>query len=371
MQKKDISLLKPFCALLGLTILLTGGCGRVKPPPDVSRSVRTEDLLSLHPLWKNVEAFDRRLATFEGKASTRFGPLAPLPISSLPPLAYRETPAENLSKQRQDRIKTDTEKYLAQLETYLRGNAKQRLAGEVRNLSRAREAEIQKKIAARVLELTAETEKRRTDIKSKLRPLQYRAVAYGSQLKITLGLTHDAIDKALKATNTEIERLIAEDSALPTDFLRQAQQQFSGERNRARQEVEAFRLRRQRELDAEVNGQITSRTKLLSEQRTAIPSLDDMPTIPSLPETQRAVGELPKFLSMPTAETSGARPDARTETEWAKQRAKLVATIRRDTEQAVLQEAQREGWTLVPAGTAGSVDATEEVRPLLIAQWKR
>lgn len=350
----------------GLLLIPGAGCQRTALlPTDVVRSVQIEALLPLHPLWKQVEVFDRSLLTLQRPL------VSPSPLRMIPllPLSFRETPEENFSSQRQERIRNDATKYLRQLESYLRSNAAQRLNGEVRNLRRQREAEIALKVAARAEELRKQAVDRRAEIETRLRALKYHVVAYESQIRIALNPTRLRLEGELLVLRGEIAQLTGEAAALPTDFVSRAQQEFQPERNRIRNEVDAFRKRRAEELDVEVAKLLKSRSKLQVEQRDSIPPLTAMPTIPSLPDAGKTVAAIadPSPLTPPG---TNVVVSARATRNWKAQRQRLIEEIRRDMEGAVAQEAKRKGWNLAPFGTPGSVDTTEEMRPLIVEQWQ-
>ncbi len=358
---------KFFFLLLGVLILEGGaGCRKsVLLPPDLSRSVRVEALLPLHPLWKQVEALDRTAAVPRRTPVT----LAPLAIPSLPPLEFHETPAENLSLERQRRIQDDAQKYLAQLETYLRNNSKQRLAGEVRNFRRVREGQFAQKVVQRAEESQKAALNRKIEIEARMRVLQYTGVAYESQIRrIAIGPTREQIETRLRETRREIESLTSERDALPTDFTLLAQLELQPERNQIRVEVETFRKRRAEELEAEVKQRLTTRSKLLLEQPESISALSEIPPAPSLPLSQKTVAPLPATLP-PAAPSVSPLPGRAGN--LLPQKAALMEVIRRDMERAVLQEAKRQGWKLVSPEIKGSIDVTEEMRPLIQKQWTR
>ena len=334
-------------------------------PLDVVRSVQIETLLPLHPLWKQVEVFDRSLLILQRPLLSP----APLRTVSLPPLSFRETPEENFSSQRQERIRNDATKYLRQLESYLRSNAAQRLNGEVRNLRRQREAETALRVVARAEELRLQTATRRTQIEAKLRVLKYQVVAYESQIRIALNPTRLRLEGELLALRGEIAQLTNEAAELPTDFVSRAQQEFQPERNRIRNEVDAFRKRRAEELNVEVAKLLESRSKLQLEQRDSIPPLSAMPSVSSLPDAGKTVSPIadPSPLTPPGTNVVVSAEATRN---WKAQRQKLIEVIRRDMERAIAQEAKRKGWNLAPFGTPGSVDTTEEMRPLIVEQWQ-
>ena len=136
------------------------------------------------------------------------------------------------------------------------------------------------------------------------------------------------------------------------------------------QTVRDFESQRSAELAAELQDQLDNRSRQLDNAGRSIttfganlpatlkPAAVPVPPPPDLRAAQQ------------TAQAQITAALARQKTAGSRQREQILALIRADTEQALQQIAARENWKLVPAGTPGATDATNDAAKALREQWQ-
>jgi hypothetical protein len=134
--------------------------------------------------------------------------------------------------------------------------------------------------------------------------------------------------------------------------------------------VQRYKQQREAELQESMERLLAGEMERLKIESEAIAPLSD-----ALPETLK-----PEALAVPASPDAKAafarampgweRALERERTVWKEQKARLIALIRQETEQAVRQVAAQQGWKLVLPGTPGAQDATGAVARLLRGQWK-
>ena len=354
------------CLALICLVGLGAGCRRPAILPAAPRVVRIESLLPLHPAWAQTQALNRIAAGLAPANPALAANVAPLP----PPFPFMQTTPQNLANERKKRIRDDADQYLTQLAAFLIADNAQRLARETRARQRQADAQYRRELETKVTELTAAAAKKRADLNRQINRLGYTAVAYESQGRIFIGQSQRDAKDNLKRVNQQIDELTAQRDAIPADFRSAAVAQLQARRAALNRGVRDFETARATELAAELQDQLASRGQQLDNASSAITTFGE--TLPATPKPAAIpVPPPPDFRAVnQAAQAQITAALARQKSATDAQRERLTAVIRADTEQAVAQIAARENWKLVPAGTLGARDATDDAAKALREQWK-
>ncbi len=344
----------------------SAGCRRPAALPAAPRFVRIETLLPLHPAWAGALAFDKIAAVSVPAKGAVVSRAAPLPA----PFAFMQTTPKNLSDERQKRIRDDAEQYLNQLGLFLIADNAQRLVRETRVRQKQADAQYRRELETKVTELAAAAAKKRAALNAQIERLGYTAVAYDSQGRVFIGTFQREARDSYKKITQQIDALTAQRDAIGSDFRPAAVALMRDRRAALNQGVRDFEGQRAAELAAELQDQLSARSRQLENASSAITTFGV-----NLPQTPRPaaipVPPPPNFQAADRAaqaQISAALTRQKTASDG--QREQFVAAIRADTEQAVAQIAARENWKIVPAGTRGATDATDEAAKALRQQWK-
>jgi hypothetical protein len=365
----------PLLALFGTCIFLSAGCRRPPEPPAAHRFVRIEALLSLHPAWEQVTSLDRTASRFPAAKALAIGlhwQPSPLPAPFTPP----DTFPKRLAEEREQRIKEDAARYVAQLERSLNARRddlyRRAERGEKRQLQAA-EAQV---LATTIARMRALNEVQALGLQRKIDTLGYRDAALVAQISYYNQFNADQLIRDAQSQVDQVRRQIRDLTAqrqqvLEEDVRPRAEQAIVPEQKRLRAESDTRLKQRLTELDANVQQQIAQEKARLQQEPAPIKPLAELPIPPFnaratpliLPPAPPAAADIGQAQAVVDAGL------ARQQKTWQAQRANLVSMIRADTVQAVMQIARQKGWKPVIEGRPFQPDATSEVAAMLRAQW--
>ena len=355
-------------ALICITGQVVGGCRREIVPLTSRRYVRLDALLPLHPAWSQITALENVQAGFSVPAREMTSGVPAFPTA----FPFTQTTPENLANERQKRIKADAAEYLKQWTAFLTADNAQRLEREVQARQRHDDALNRQDLVQKTAALKLDAAKTTGKLDHEIYLLGFLEVDYGSQGRAFIGDSRrNAIANAAK-TRDRITALKKQRDALSQqDFRAAASEQLQSVRAQRIADAASFRRRRESELAADLQGQVTNRQKQLAESSQAIGILGR--NLPTQPPSQTGPPPAPPDMAA-VSQIARAQADAaqgQQHTQEMIQRERLLAAIRLDTEKAVAQIAEREGWQMVPEGSPRAADATEAVAKSLRAQWQR
>ncbi len=364
------SALLSLLALFTLTCAFATGCHKQQPARPEKHFVRFEALLTLHPAWAQVVSLDRDVAALAAPQPTPAGITL-----NLPPLPHNFTPPEslpiNLVQQRERRLQEDAERYVTHYRNLLQARNRQIYARYEQAQRVATNNEYRRELAAEEARIRQEQTAKAQSMQQQIDALGFREVALETQVKAYTGQPHeDALQQqhrvtadiaALSQRRTELLASI-EPTALAAMVERRKQLDAALQQNLAQ---------RRQQLDQELASQVAREQARLQQAPPPIAAIGSVPTPPITP--------LQTPLPLPTrTETQVAMQQAQGQEQivlaseratWQSQKEKLIAVIRADTAQAVIQIARKNGWQIVPAATPGATDVTQEVSAALRAQW--
>lgn len=360
----------PFLCLLPLL----GGSGLIgcrRSAPSVPQyTVRLDPLLPLHPLWGQVATLDdiqARLNTPATALQAMEWEARPLP----PAFAVPEIIPPDLARERQKRIEADANRYVEQLEEFLRQRDEDVFARVERSERKAMEARLAEELANRIEELRESNKKQADTLSNQIRLLQFRDVPFQSQIRTFKGQPLQDAQIQHRQLLARIAALSERRDALLADVRPQAEKEMQPRREQALAELQE-KLRRRREESAQKIAAALERAReRLRAEAEAIPPLEQVAQSLALPPVSSAVSPLPPASSVfLPARTKMEAVQRQQSAHIMTQRERLLAAIREDTRNAVLQVAHQEGWQLRETGAAGIADHTEAVAETLKTQWK-
>ena len=360
-------------AFVFIAWILAAGCRQAPTLLSARHYVRLSALLPLHPNWAQIVSLQRKEAAFataSAQAARLQWAASPLPGPFSPP----KTLPLNLIRERQARLREDTDHYIAQLGTYLHDRNAAQITREERAGQKQVEAQITQEAAAREEQLRAGNAIKAAVIARRIGRLGFRDVALRAQMRVLTD--RPLVDARLqeRQVHTEIDSLTAQREALLTaDVSAQVAREIQPRRE---QLLTDLRARMQKQLDA-LNTSMTQRMQRVKARLEALagsvpaesgiaPPTGKAPpaplTVSTWPQTVRAVR---------TAQAQVGAALTQRRADWQTQRARLMAVITKDTQEAVMQIARRQGWTLVPQGSLRATDATDAVAQALRTQWQQ
>lgn len=368
--------------LLALLILLITsggliqGCKQPVLGSAAHQSVRVETLLSLHPAWAQVVTLDRTINQFAHRIPVQeviASPLPPMPpnLSAPPPLP------PTIVQDRQQRTRDYETQYLQQLAETLRLQDEIYLTRLARRLEKEAESQYQKDLAERTAAIRAGRLREAKDLDRQITILQFKDVAFQSQLRAyssneqaysDADLQHKRIEVLIKELSTKADILVS--AAIISDLAKTA---LATRRQELQLQAEKQVEQERQDLAAKRAEHIKQEQGKLTSDPDLIPSIETTP-MPQAEEKETPLAPLSSALSeggMREAENVVKSALTEQQKSWQAQRERLIATIRADTQQAINQIAQERKWLLVPPGTPHSQDVTDIVKPLLQTQWKQ
>ena len=368
-------------ALLAALSCFAVGCKNAAPTLVSTRGyVRLEALLPLHPAWAQVQALDAAQARFPAaqvQASALKYPLTPLPVVFTPPV----TVPPSLAAERDRRVQEDSLHYVQQTEQALTAKNIDIMKRFEQQEQRQTEGIYSRALAERELKLSVANEQEAKALAARIDTLGFRLVtlriqvdAYTSRLNqdprnpvVQDAVRQEALVSEQMNALEEERKTVADRKVRPV-----AEQQLAAQR-RQWQEESAVRLKsRKMELADSVLQQVEQARTRLKNAIKPMPSLANIlpPTVnpqatplplPVAPDAPVAIGHAQAQLSAAMVQEQRA---------WQAQRQALLTAIRADTAQAVAQIARKEGWDLLPAGSAGK-DLTTQAAGIVRAQWRQ
>lgn len=361
--------------LLAFFLLFAAGLsGCRSAAPAVPRYfVRLEDLISLHPLWKQYFAQERTRLVFPTAVATTVlsgtgtrlpAPFAPQEVTPLRPTITQLRPFED-----------NTRAYLSRVVERLRRNNRRILTRE----ERAERERIEEELEALRLKLEtayrAENLKEIRRIEREIYLLGFREVVYRAQARVLAD--QPLIDARIQLE--QVERQIAANreraAALPDTVQPKVQAEVNKERS-ARLDVLDQKLQdRQEKLDQtadRLEQQLSQRPVITEERllanRASIPPITrpqavSPPTLALPPASDQTPDFLRAQALVQAAETVSRDSPAARQSRW-------MALIREETRRAVEEIARREGWQPVIVETPGVFDRTEIVAESLRNYWR-
>ena len=363
-------------AILIISATLFQGCKKPEIDSTNHYSVRVDTLLMVHPAWNQVVTLDRTINQFANRVPLReviATPLPPMPPNlSAPPLL-----PPTVAQERQQRTRDYEAQYLQQLAETLRLQDKIYLTRMARRLEKEAESQYQKELAERNASIRAERLREAKDLDRQITILQFKDVAFQSQMNVYTSkdqaysdakLQHDRINALLAELSSKADSLVSReiiaDLAKTALATRRQELQLQSEKQ-MEQEREALAAKRAEHIKLE-QGKLTS-------EPDSLPSIETTPT-PAPEEKETPLTLLPDLTSgVATQEAERVVKSALSaqQKSWQRQRERLIAVIRADTQQAVNQIAHERKWKLVPFGTSPSQDVTGIVKSLLQIQWNQ
>jgi hypothetical protein len=359
----------------GLLVILLGaggigltGCNRSEPPPAPRYTVQIDRLLPLHPLWTQVESLDsigRRLDTTQPPVMA--WEERPLPPAFPPPAPV---PAD-LARERQRRIEADAQRYVQQLEDFLRDRMEETLARLDRAGRKAAEARFAGELARRIQEKEAENKRLADALLPEITRNEYREIALDTQIRIFKG---QALEDARIQRNQVQSRLLVlrrQRTELLADVRPQVEKEMGPRRQAMLAEVDADIARRRKEEEKDIAKALTVARERLRAEAEAIPPLEQVAVPAPEPQDAPTAPAAPDPANLLPAKNTVAIVQTQRRREREAQRKRLVAAIQEDTYKAIAQISRQQGWQLVAPGTPRSADRTAAVADALRAQWKR
>jgi len=357
-------------ALLSIGVA-AGGCRRASAPSAPRVFVRLEALLPLHPTWAQVTSLQRMAQTGQSAQAQAAGlrlATSPLPPTFPAPIAI---PA-NLAQERRQRIAEDARRRIAGLTQELRRRNEERVRREERAAQRQLAARLAAAKAEREAALPARLEAIRREAAQQIEPLRYKEVVFLSQTREFTSQPLLDAQTQLNAVRAEIARLTDERDARLADAQAEVQRQLDADRAKWTAELEQNLARRRAELEALAARQIAREEASLAAETEPIPDLGTaLPPPPGPAEQPQPPTALPTDAAFARARAQVGAASSQQQAALEAQRQRLLAAIRKDTEQAVIQVARQQGWTLAPEGAAGASDMTATVAEALRAQWQQ
>ncbi|HZT43409.1 MAG TPA: hypothetical protein VFA07_14670 [Chthonomonadaceae bacterium] len=360
-------------AFLFIAWILVAGCRQAPTLLPARHYVRLNALLPLHPDWAQIVSLQREEAAFAtapAQAARLQWAAGPLPGPFTPP----KTLPLNLIRERQARLREDTDRYIAQLGTYLHGRNEAQIAREERAGQKQVEAQVAQEAAAREEQLHAENALKAAAIERRIGRLGFRDVALRAQMRVLTDRPLVDARQQEQQVHNQIDSLTAQREALLTaDVHSQVAREMQPRREQLRADL---RARMQKQLDV-LNTGMTERMQRVKARLEALAR-----SVPSESNIAPPTGKAPLApLTVTTwSSTAGAVQTAQAQVgtalaqkraDWQAQQARLMAVITKDTQEAVAQIARRQGWTLVPQGSPRATDATDSVAQALRAQWRQ
>jgi hypothetical protein len=296
-----------------------------------------------------------------------------LATSPLPPAfpAPVVIPA-NLAQERRQRIAEDARRRIAGLTQELRRRNEERVRREERAAQRQLEARLAAAKAEREAALPARLEAIRREAVQQIEPLRYKEVVFLSQTREFTSQPLLDAQTQLNAVRAEIARLTDEREARLADARAEVQRQLDADRAKWTAELEQNLARRRAELEALAARQIAHEEASLAAETEPIPDLGTaLPPPPGPAEQPQPPIAPPTDAAFARARAQVGAAVSQQQAALEAQRQRLLAAIRKDTEQAVIQVARQQGWTLAPEGAAGASDMTATVAEALRAQWQQ
>jgi len=349
---------------------LAAGCRQAPALLTARHYVRLNALLPLHPDWAQIVSLQREEAAFAqapAQAARLQWAASPLPAPFVPP----KTVPINLIRERQARLREDTDRYIAQLGSYLHGRNEAQIAREEQAGQKQVSTQVAQEAAAREERLRAENALRAAALARRIGRLGFRDVALQAQMRVLTDRPLVDARQQERQVHAEMDRLSAQREALlSTDLRGQVAREMQP---RQAQLLADLGARMKQQLDA-LNAAMAQRMQRVQARLEALAK-----TVPAESNTAPLAGAAPAPLTLPAgAPTAGAAQRAqaqvaqalaRQRARWQAQQAQMLAVITRDTQEAVQQIARRQGWTLVPQGSPRATDATDSVARALRAQW--
>ena len=368
-------------ALLATLSCFAVGCKNAVPPLVSTRGyVRLEALLPLHPAWAQVQALDAAQARFPAaqvQASSLKYPLTPLPEVFTPPV----TVPPSLAAERDRRVQEDSLHYVQQTEQALTAKNIDIMKRFEQQEQRQTESIYSRALAERELTLSLANEQEAKALAARIDTLGFRLVTLRIQVDAyTSRLNQDprnpVVQDALRQealVSEQMNALEEERKTVADRKVRPVAEEQLAARRRQWQEESAVRLKsRKMELADSVQQQVEQARTRLKNAIKPMPSLANAlpPTVdpqatplplPVAPDAPVAIGHAQAQLSAAMVQEQRA---------WQAQKQALLTAIRADTAQAVAQIARKEGWDLLPAGSAGK-DLTTQAAGIVRAQWRQ
>ena len=373
-QGGDVARFAPLLALLSTPLIMCAcaGCRQPEIALKGRQSVQMDALLPLHPAWAQVESLDKIRAQFAARQPPG-GVVAP----DLPPLPPAFTPPKETvaaaPEQRLQRAQASTEQYLKQLAEILRLQDEAYLARQARRQAQAVQATYAKELSAREAAIRAERLRQASELDRQITRLQFREVAFQTQLRVYKGqakadaqLQADALLAQIDALGKQGDALlVASDiSNLALADMKPRLRELNLQADKEREQERVNRVaRREAQLQQEKSKLAFDADPLPPINATPLPAPDSRETPLVLPPGSQAGA------TFQAASASMGNRRARQEAEWQAQRERLMAVIRADTAKAVAQIAKQQGWNLVSEGTPRAEDETKTIMPLLRQQW--
>lgn len=360
--------------LAPIAILFYIGTGclsqRKSAAPEMPCFVRLEPLLSLHPAWKQVARNDALAA--------RVNALSRPEVSSVvfpqpPPVTYSTDIPPQQIESRQKRQREDAERYVRQLKEFLLARNKEQVVRDVQTFQRAERARLtreaeQRDAQERSMRDTFAQQDRQ--LRAESQRLEVRAIVFRLNVEQFTGQLRKDSEIMLEQVEREKRAVDEKRTTLASELEQKVAHLRKSREAEFAETVQRYKQQREAELQESMERLLAGEMERLKIESEAIAPLSD-----ALPETLK-----PEALAVPASPDAKAafarampgweRALERERTVWKEQKARLIALIRQETEQAVRQVAAQQGWKLVLPGTPGAQDATGAVARLLRGQWK-
>lgn len=351
--------------------VVSGGCRRTARTAQTRVFVRLDTLLPLHPTWAQVASL-QRITQRARSARTQIAglrlALSPLPLAFPAPKAL----PGNLAQERRQRIAEDARRRIAGLTQELRRRNEERIRREERAARRQLEARLAAAKAALEAALPARLEAIRREAAQKIEPLRYKEVVFLSETREFTNQPLLDAQTQLNAVRAEIARLNSERDTRLAEARADVERQLDANQTQWTTELEQNLAQRRAELEALAARQIAHEEASLEAASEPIPNLGTaLPPPPGLAEQPQPPAAPPTEVAFAQARAQVSAAVTQQQAALEAQRQRLLAAIRKDTEQAVIQVAQQRGWTLVSEGTAGASDMTATAAEALRAQWQQ
>lgn len=369
----EVARCAPLLALVPTSFLM-GLCGGCRAPSVMltgRQTVQTDALLTLHPAWAQVEALDKISVQFA--AQPRPSGIATPDLPSLPAAFTPPKDAPGVAPaQRLQRAEASSDQYLQQLAETLRLQDEAYLARRARRQAQEVQATYAKELAAREAAIWAERLKQASDLERQITRLQFRDVAFQTQLiykgqaRLDAQLQHDALLAQIKALTQQADALM-----LPSSITDVAVADVKPRLEELRRLAEQDQAKERANRATQRAAQIQQEKGKLAFDADPLPPINETP-LPAPDSRETPLVLPPGAAAGATFQTANGGVGAKLALQkaaWQAQRERLVTIIRADTQQAFTQIAKQKGWNLAPPGTSGAQDETEAVKPLLRAQW--
>ncbi len=355
-------------ALIGI-IAWVAGC-RSAPAPGGKYYVRLDALLPLHPGWAQVvslQSVSGVVQTAPAQATALHLPTSPLPAAFPAPVAV----PPNLEQERRQRIVEDARRRLAALAEELRRRNAERSQAEERLGQRELAARLAAARVALEAALPAQLDRIARAFETRLTPLNFKEIVFRTQVRGFTGQPRQDAQTQLQAVLDEIARLNQERDTQLAEARAQVQRQLDADRAQWTRELADRLAKYRRQLETLAAQQVAREQTGLNAAAEPIPPLSSLaaPTAstapplqpPTEPNTGAVFGQAQAQVNVAVRQQQA---------DLAAQKAQMIAALRDDTQQAVLQIARQGGWTLVAQGVPGARDGTDTVAKALRAQWQ-